>query len=148
MWTHFWDMHSGGRQKLAWGHIYIEADEKTAKSVFYARFDRNPDRVTCTCCGGDYNVDEYATLQEATAYQRGCAWDKETGNYAEHVGPETYARKYMTLEDYEALGRATDDNDNDDDPIAGRVLIIRKDEITPEQKLRDVPQQGYVWMGD
>lgn len=70
--TQFWDMHSGGDTKLEpWSKIYIEAPEAEAKSVFYARFRRNPDRVTCTCCGPDYSVQEYQSIEEATSYHRG-----------------------------------------------------------------------------
>ena len=45
MWTHFWDMHSGGGQKEKFGHCYIEAPENEAKVIFYNRFGHNPERV-------------------------------------------------------------------------------------------------------
>jgi len=69
-WTHFWDMHSGGRQKLKWQHIYIEAPEAKAITAFQTRFGRNLDNVTCNCCGPDYSVKEYKTIFEATGFQR------------------------------------------------------------------------------
>jgi hypothetical protein len=56
MWTHFFDMSSGGSEKLDWTHIYIEAPLDEARVIFYNRFGRNPDYVTCTCCGSDYSV--------------------------------------------------------------------------------------------
>ncbi len=56
--THFWDMHSGGSAKEPWEHILIEANEAEARVIFYNRFGHNPDRVTCTCCGSDYSVYE------------------------------------------------------------------------------------------
>lgn len=72
MWTHFWDMHSGGSVKEApYAHIYIEAPEAEAKVIFYNRFGHNAERVTCTCCGEDYSIMEYASLADATAFQRG-----------------------------------------------------------------------------
>ena len=70
MWTHFWDMHSGGSQKEKWSQIFIEAPEEQAKKVFCNRFGHNPDRVTCTCCGPDYSIQDYVTLEEATSYHR------------------------------------------------------------------------------
>lgn len=71
MWTKFWDMNSGGGLKESpYGLIYIEAPEQEAKSVFHARFGHNPERVTCTCCGEDYSISEYETLDEATKYHR------------------------------------------------------------------------------
>jgi hypothetical protein len=72
-WTQFHDMHSGGDQKLDWGHIFIEADEERARVVFQERFGRDPDNVTCDCCGADYSVTECKyTLAQATGYERGC----------------------------------------------------------------------------
>jgi hypothetical protein len=71
-WTHFWDMHSGGERKLDWNHIYIEAPINEAKAIFYARFGRSPDRVTCTCCGPDFSVSEHVNLAQASGYHRGC----------------------------------------------------------------------------
>ena len=70
-WTHFWDMPSGGGCKEApYGHIFIEAPLEEAVRIFYNRFGHSPYRVSCTCCGEDYSVSEYDTLEEATAYQR------------------------------------------------------------------------------
>jgi len=70
-WTRFLDMHSGGELKQPpYKVVYIEAELEQAKRVFYHRFSHNPDRVTCTCCGPDYNVDESPTIEEATEYDR------------------------------------------------------------------------------
>ena len=71
-WIHFWDMHSGGGVKQKpYKHIYIEAtSQDEAEVIFYKRFKHNPNRVTCTCCGSDYSVSEYDTLEAATEYQR------------------------------------------------------------------------------
>lgn len=70
MWTHFWDMSSGGSTKLDWDHIYIEAKKSEARKIFEKKFDRDPDNVTCDCCGADYVVEEYEVLEKATEYQR------------------------------------------------------------------------------
>lgn len=69
-WTEFWDMHSGGYKKLQWEHIYIEAPEAVAVRVFDALFNHDPYNVTCDCCGGDYAISEYPSLEKATEYQR------------------------------------------------------------------------------
>jgi hypothetical protein len=68
MWTRFMDMHSGGGCKLDWEYIYIEAPEEEAIEVFSNKFGRDPEDVTCDCCGPDYCISEYDTLEEATRY--------------------------------------------------------------------------------
>lgn len=151
-WTHFWDMHSGGSQKVDWGHIFIEAPQAEAELVFYNRFGRNPNRVTCTCCGPDYSISESDTLEQATAYNRGCAWvytnsdgeridedewytlplDKRgDGKYVEEQGKKFTFSTYRTLDEYIASGGA---------------CIIRASEIDPDERTGDLPEEGYVWM--
>lgn len=70
MWTQFYDMSSGGSQKLKWDKIYIELPEDSAVEAFERLFDRNPWGITCSCCGSDYSINEYGTLEEATEYHR------------------------------------------------------------------------------
>lgn len=70
MWTQFWDMNSGGGKKLKWSYIYIEAPKEQAITIFKEMFRRNPYNVTCECCGSDYCVDEYPTLEAATEFHR------------------------------------------------------------------------------
>lgn len=70
MWTHFWDMCSGGGRKLKWDHIFIEAPRDEAELIFQNRFGRNPNRVTCTCCGPDYSIYDGEDLEEMTAFYR------------------------------------------------------------------------------
>ena len=132
-WTRFMDMHSGGSTKEAsYEYIYIEAPETEAITIFFNRFGHNPRRVTCTCCGDDYSIGEEESLQQATAFERGCN-DKDgkyieeprTSEYSDHVWTLT------TLEDY--LKKET-------------VLVIRKEDIKPEERKGSVPSQGYVWM--
>lgn len=107
MWTHFWDMHSGGGQKEPQSHIYIEAGEEEAKVIFEKRFGHDPERVTCSCCGGDYVIRESKTLDLATAYQRGCQWPDGAKEYDVTTGR-------VSLEDY---------CKNED------VLVIRAEEV-------------------
>lgn len=98
MWTRFYDIHSGGGAKEKWGIIYIEAPEQEAKVVFYNRFGHNPDRVTCTCCGNDYSISEYGSLEEAQISEKDVL-----------------------------------------------TLTIPQDKIKPEERLGEVPEQGYIW---
>ncbi len=132
MWTQFFDMCSGGGQKEDWSHIYIEAPEDEAVVIFYNRFGHSPHRVTCTCCGEDYSIHEYETLAEASAYERNCKWDKKLKKYVEEADKSRYSSlKHIPLEDY----------------IKGDgVLVIYAEDIKPEEREGEVPQQGYVWV--
>jgi hypothetical protein len=152
--TRFMDMHSGGGQKEDWAYIYIEAPEYEARRIFYGRFGHNPERVTCTCCGDDYSIMEEESLQKATAYERGCGYvfrrpdgtecDQSEGRivgkgmkpgytsgYEERPSGESW-RHYQTLDEYIE---------------SDSVLFIAADEIKPEWRVSDVPEQGYVWAG-
>ncbi len=130
MWTEFWDMHSGGGCKQPpYEHIFIEAPRDAAIKVFYNRFGHNPERVSCTCCGYDYAVEEYDSLQQATAYQRACLFEND--RYVEKPGSETYS-KYQTLADYIK---------NDD------VYVLFAEDINEQDLTAHVPVQGYVWIG-
>jgi hypothetical protein len=102
-------MHSGGGSKEPQEKIYIQAPEAEACVIFYNRFGHSPHRVTCTCCGKDYSVEESPTLEAASEYHR----NKNTLD------------EYIKQPD---------------------VLIIRDEEIKPEERSGHVPRQGYVWM--
>lgn len=115
MWTQFWDMSSGGDCKEQFKWCFIEAPEDEAVSVFFARFGHNPHRVTCTCCGPDYSLEEYETLEEATEY---------------FLSPRFGRTETLHLDEFLAL----------DD-----VRVIRASEITDAERHFEVPQQGYVW---
>jgi len=156
MWTAFWDMHSGGGTKEPpYEMIYIEAPKEEAKIIFYNRFGHNPERVTCTCCGSDYSIDESPTLEQATGFHRGCdyvyldsdgnevpitqAWRTGVGllpgfrdMWVERPASDPFrGMPYMTLDEYLA---------------SGKVLVIRADEIRQEERVGEVPEQGYVWV--
>lgn len=73
--TRFMDMHSGGKLKTSFTHIYIDQPLKQAVKTFKETFQRDPNNVTCKCCGEDYVYEEYDSLEEATAYDRGCEWN-------------------------------------------------------------------------
>ena len=125
MWTQFWDMHSGGDLKEQWNLIYIEAPVEEAKVIFYNRFGHNPQRVSCTCCGPDYSSSEDDDLAQLTGFHRNCAWDE--GGYIEQSDDSA---RFMSLDQYIASGKA---------------LFIFAADIKPEERLGEVPQQGWVW---
>lgn len=129
MWTKFMDMHSGGWAKEDWEYIYIEAPQKEAELIFYHKFGHNPNRVTCTCCGEDYSIDEHQTLEQATAYERGCKYDEQTKQYLEQHSGRSYP--YQTVDEYiKSPG----------------VKVIYANEIKPEERTGELPEQGYVWV--
>ena len=129
-WTQFHDMNSGGGQKLDWAQIFIEAPRKEAESVFSARFGRSPNRVTCTCCGPDYSVNEEPTLEQITWFERGCKLSKD-GAVIEEQGAEY--RPYLTLREY----------------IARKdVKVIPANEISEQERAAIVKRQGYIWVDE
>lgn len=135
-WTRFMDMHSGGPAKEPpYERIYIEAPEGEAAVIFFNRFGHNPERVSCTCCGDDYSISEEPTFAQASAYDRGCAYDKEAKAYVEGPRYRSYSGTYeklRTVEEYEA------------EP---NVLVIRASEVKDDERHGTVPEQGYVWAG-
>ena len=71
MWFQFYDMHSGGGQKTDFEKIYIKAsNEGEAYQIFEDKFGFSADNVTCECCGHDFWVSEYETLEDATECDR------------------------------------------------------------------------------
>ena len=84
--THFKDMHSGGRAKTRYENIYIEASQSDAIDFFKSWFNRDPSRTTCSCCGQDFSIRSYNSLEQATGYDRNCVY--EDGRYIEK--PKSY----------------------------------------------------------
>lgn len=125
-WTKFWDMHSGGRSKEKWDIIYIQAPEEEAKLIFYNRFGHNPERVTCTCCGEDYSISEGNSFEQISGFHRNCAF--ENNKYVERKGE--YG-DYIPVKDY--VKRSD-------------ILVIKSEDIKPEERLGKIPKQGYVWV--
>ena len=71
MFFSFHDMFSGGCRKTEYSQVYIEADsEDQAEEIFEDRLNRNPNKVTCECCGNDFSITEYDSLEEATEFER------------------------------------------------------------------------------
>lgn len=70
-WWSFMDMHSGGRQKTDYSHIFIEANsESEACGIFESIFGCNPDNITCDCCGSDFSIYGGKDLKSLTTYHR------------------------------------------------------------------------------
>ena len=102
VWTQFHDMHSGGGLKTKWAHVFVESDsEAEAIDIFRERIGRDPDHVTCSCCGEDYSVSTEDTLEQATAYERNCAWDGAKHRWVERGDPARAWAKYVPIEEYE-----------------------------------------------
>jgi hypothetical protein len=91
--TRFMDMHSGGKLKTSFTHIYINEPLKEALNTFEKIFQRNPNNVTCKCCGEDFVYEEYPSLEEATAYDRKAEWDDIKRGY-------NYSTAKITIEEY------------------------------------------------
>lgn len=150
-WTLFWDMHSGGRQKEKWSHIYIEAPKEEAKVIFYNRFHHNPERVTCTCCGQDYTIDEEPTLEESSAFHRNCHWIQKKGTrgmekdgrYLEvgEVMPDGWEIAHPKLDSLHSNPVTVDKYAKQKD-----VLVIPASKIKDSWRVGEVPEQGYVWV--
>jgi hypothetical protein len=84
MWVEFNDMHSGGGKKTKYEAIFIEAaSEEKAEQIFRDTFNRDPNHVTCSCCGPDYSVSSDECLRQLTAYERNCQYRGATQKYAE-----------------------------------------------------------------
>jgi len=102
MWTHFHDMYSGGEKKEQWNHIFIEAPIDEACSIFLNRFGHDPKRITCRCCGADYSITEGESLEQITAYYRGCKWNDKTKKYEERKSQDSFY-PYRTIKEYKKL---------------------------------------------
>jgi hypothetical protein len=140
-WTHFHDMHSGGGTKEKYGRIFIEAPQAEAEIIFQNRFGHNPNRVSCTCCGPDYSTSEYESLEDATGYERNCECSDDGYIEVQRQSNLDIRRRcntaasdswglYMTLDQYIA---------------SGACLVIRANEIKPEERVGELREQGYVW---
>jgi len=163
-WTHFWDMHSGGSQKLDWAHIFIEAPEEEAKVIFYNRFGRNPERVTCTCCGRDYSISEESSLRKATGFHRNCPSleipQDEKGLYLNDLADDWFQEHYYLdsleeLKEAEKRGFKLSEWDTRKDfkkvvPLeeylkSKNIKVIYAKDIKPKERKGEVPEEGYVW---
>lgn len=150
MWTRFMDMHSGGGLKENHQYIFIEAPEEESKVVFYNRFGHNPERVTCTCCGEDYSISETETLQEATAYDRACAYVYRDNNGNEVTQIEAWKNKiqgkYEERPDNSGMSFRDHYQTIDEYLKSDEAMFIFDKDIKPEERTGSIPDQGYVWV--
>lgn len=159
MWTQFWDMHSGGGQKQEWSKIYIEAPEEEAKSIFYARFGDNPERVSCTCCGEDYSITEGESLELLTGFHRNLRHvsplhrdDWFNVSLEERVEANRASRYLEPGEEvpdgwfFDKVYQRGVEQTLEEYLVSGDVKVIRAEEIEDHERHTDVPEQGYVWM--
>ena len=127
--TLFSDMHSGGGQKTRFDKIFVELPEEAAREWFVKEFHRDPDNVTCTCCGPDFSVTVSKDLRQATAYHRNCesvSVKDGGGHYIEE--PQEFAgrvREHVPLEEYVENAASSPDAEG------GRnaVLIVTAEEL-------------------
>lgn len=146
-WTLFWDMHSGGGTKEKdYDKIYIEAPETEAEVIFYNRFGHSPRRVSCTRCGDHYSISEEESLEQLSAFHRGC-----DGSYVNEKGEKVseeeawvfrggvkpgYSYKYFETSNSIPLEKYLKQNE---------VLVIYDIDINDNERVGEVPEQGYVW---
>lgn len=64
-WTLYFDYASGGYRKTEYSTILIEGSESNASKVFKDRFKISPYGMACSCCGEDFNITEYDSLEDA-----------------------------------------------------------------------------------
>jgi hypothetical protein len=100
-------MHSGGGLKDRWSQIYIEADEEVALNVFRHMFGHDPLDVACDCCGQNYSLRESSSLEQASGFHRGCAWEGD--GYAEKQDPQRKYQRYQTIASWLASQREGED---------------------------------------
>lgn len=158
--TLFWDTHSHGTQKEKWSKIYIEAPEDIARKVFFAKFQHNADRVSCTCCGPDYSVSEDDTFAEASAYHRNVphAYNpKNKDEYGDIEPGESLPKGWVWGESTLIKAKCQRfENGRFDDTMSveyylrnGDCLFIDKKEvedILSQVGQVDIPRQGWVWV--
>lgn len=142
-WTLFWDMHSGGGQKLDWGLIFIEAPEAEAASVFYTKFRRDPHCMTCSCCGDDYAISESPTLEEASGYHRGLRFVDLGHGEGRYLEPDEVAPEGRISTSWRGVGQTLDEW-----LARGEAKVVWAFEITDAERTAEVPRRGYIWVGD
>lgn len=66
--TLFSDMYSGGFRSNNFDYGYIVADEETAIEQFSEQYG-SPFSIGCECCGSNYSVIEFDSLEELLSYR-------------------------------------------------------------------------------
>jgi len=101
-WTQFRDMHSGGAIKEPpYEEIYIESPkgEHQAIDIFVSVFGHDPTDIACDCCGQNYSIDEYYSLDEASAFACNIPWDYKSHKPKPKI-QYAYKQYEITLDEY------------------------------------------------
>lgn len=69
--TSFFDMSSGGSEKEDWTLITVNLQESEAVEWFENEFNHSPHEVTCDCCGDDYFVNQWESLENCLSVYSG-----------------------------------------------------------------------------
>lgn len=64
MYTLFYDLSSGGYQKEGFQKLAVNLSMDKAEKWFEETYGHDPYRMTCDCCGPDYSVYEFDSLEE------------------------------------------------------------------------------------
>lgn len=72
MWTHFWDMHSGGNAKVNINgmdktQIFVEGDDAIE---YFTEVYGDPNAECCPTCGPNYSIDDNESLEKLSEYHR------------------------------------------------------------------------------
>lgn len=114
----FTDMNSGGFTKSKYKTILIQCENETeAMELFEARFDRNPRNITCDCCGYDYSISEYDSLEEATAFDRMCQMSQDYNTFHEKPSTDEDAEYFSKFKMYVTFDAYLE--------LSGDVLVIK-----------------------
>jgi len=102
VWTQFYDRSSGGTAKAGFKSCFIEAPEGEARKLFMEAFSQHPDHEACSCCGADWSVMEWDTLEEATQLERNVAL---LNVYHQRPDPEMSMADFLADPHYVEFGR-------------------------------------------
>jgi len=99
-WTLFADAYADGKLKFkSFEWIIVEGKEKDALALFMDITNVDPKKVTCTCCGQHYSIREHDSVFQATAFERGCRFDKTLECFVEEVSDFPIIH-YTNVEDF------------------------------------------------
>jgi len=103
IWTQFSDAHTMGYKKTPYEDIYIEAPKEIAEEIYKERFGKSVWSMWCECCGHGYSINEYDSLEQATAYDRNCLFHEGLERWLEepkHPNARYRDDQHKTVEEY------------------------------------------------
>jgi hypothetical protein len=136
IWTKITNSYLGGNAFMPYDYVFIEADENAACRIFVTKFVVDHRNEVCDCLFDNIHVDSGPSIKRLTAYDRGCAYDENKGEYLEsqRLGAESYS-PYISVGDL--LFRDKD-----------KILIIRKHEFPEGWKEMNIYKQRMTWEED